>query len=250
MRAPFVVVDDALDGAVAGALVALDDDRSHHLRRVLRRRDGAVVEVTDGRGRVASAVLRDGGLELTARAVVRPPPSPGVRVLHAVPKARGLDEVVRTLAELGVTSVQPVLTARTEARPRGEAATRAAERWRAIARSAAEQARSAHECTVLPVRSLDRAAHEAADGALSVVADPGATRPLGDVVVPDGPDGPITAVRLLIGPEGGLTPEEVAGLEAAGWVAARAGATVLRSVHAATVLVAAVKALTGHYSSG
>lgn len=246
MRTPFVVLDQSLDGAGAGTVVALDDDHRHHLQRVLRRGDGAELEVCDGRGRVAPAVLRDGAVELTDEVVTRPPGRPPVTVLHAVPKGRGLDEVVRTLAELGVASVVPVLTDRTEARPTGDAAVRVTTRWRLIARSAAEQARRAHTCDISAPRPLLDAIGEPAEGRVDVAAEPSATTTLGEAL---DRAAPVDAVRLLIGPEGGLTPGELADLRASAWQPARAGDTVLRSVHAATVLVAATMALTGHYSS-
>lgn len=240
------MVDRALEGAGAGTTVALGEDHRHHLRRVLRRDDGAALEVCDGRGHVAPAVLRGDSVELTDGAALHPRGSPLVTVLHAVPKGRGLDEVVRTLAELGVASLVPVLTDRTQARPTGEAARRVTTRWLAIARSAAEQARSAHTLEVSPPRPLADAMRQPGAGRVDVVAEPSATATLGDALAaPDAVD----EVRLLIGPEGGLTPAELGDLRACDWQPARAGDTVLRSVHAATVLVAATMALTGRYSS-
>lgn len=243
MRTPFLLVDRSLAAVAVGDVVALDEDQHHHLVRVLRRGDGDVVEMTDGDGGTAPAVLRGDTAVVTAPATVVPRPFPALTVVHALPKGRGLDDVVRTMAELGVARVEPVVTARTESRPRGDAAVRAADRWRAIARSAQQQARSAHRCEVsdpsaLAAREID------GDVEVAVVADPTATRCFGEVL------DTTTArrhVSLLIGPEGGLTTSEVDEHVERGWVAARAGDTVLRSVHAATVLVAATMALTGYY---
>lgn len=251
MRIPFVHLDLPLDGVATGAVLPLSDEQQHHLTTVLRRADGDDLEVADGVGRTAPAVLRshpDGvvGAEVVGDVVVHPRRTPDVHVLHALPKGRGLDEVVRTLTELGVSRVEPLVTHRTEARPHGAGAERAARRWRQIASSAEAQARNPHRCEVLPPRRLVVDDEHVAPDEIAVVAVPGARVSLGHVV---GRAAPPSRVRLLVGPEGGLTDEEVAGLVGRGWTAARAGDTVLRSVHAATVLVAATMALTGRYSS-
>ncbi len=55
MRTPFVLTEQGLAGLDAGAVVPLGEDRVHHLRRVLRRDDGAELELTDGHGHLAPA---------------------------------------------------------------------------------------------------------------------------------------------------------------------------------------------------
>lgn len=265
MRVPYVIVDDPLGSVAEGATVPLGEDEQHHLTRVLRRTDGDEVELCDGRGRTVAAVLAGAGAVLTGDVVHHRRPRPDVTVVHAVPKGRGLDEVVRTLAELGVATVVPVVTARTESRPTGARAQRAVARWRAVARAAASQARSPYVCEVASLAPLrpgeapvagDAAADEpvgdrrpgdarAAAGRLDLVADPSAPRGIGELLPSTG-DVP-GAIRVLVGPEGGLTDGELDGLVAAGWEPVRVGDTVLRSVHAATVVVAAAMALAGRY---
>lgn len=259
MRTPMLLVEDRLEGLGVGDVVALDDRQQHHLRRVLRRRDGDELVVGDGRGRRAAAALAGDAAELVEEVELVHAPTPAIVVAHALPKGRGLDEVVRTLAELGVARVDPVVTARTTSRPDGDRAARVAERWRDIARSAAEQAHSAHVCEVgTPVPLAAYVGGVGREGRLSagvvdethevdevlVVAEPAARSSLGAVLAGRPPP---ARVRLLVGPEGGFTDDELSELEAGGWELARAGDTVLRSVHAATVLVAATLALVGRY---
>ena len=247
MRTPFVLVPGSLAGLDAGAAVALADDRLHHLRRVLRRDDGADLEVTDGAGRVATGRLVADRVRLTGPARVVPAPAPAVTVLQAVPKGRALDEIVRTLCELGVAAVHPVLTAHTESRPTGSRAQSVGERLRAVAESALQQARSAHLCSISDPAELAVTLRSLPEAASRLAAHPGAATSLARQLADRGPGGPI---QLLIGPEGGLADHELEDLVAEGWVAVRAGDTVLRTVHAATVLTAAVLALTGRFGDG
>lgn len=250
MRTPLVLVDASLADRVAGDRVPLSGDDEHHLRRVLRRGDGDEVEVTDGAGGRARARLAAGGVVLDAAPVVTPAPVPAVRVLHAVPKGRGLDEVVRTCTELGVAELVPVVTARCVSRPSGDRAASAVERWRAVADAALGQARRSHRMVVGPVTPLDRAMTDVVtSGGFSLVAHPDAPRGLGTTLRVISTERDIRSITVAVGPEGGLTSEEVQTMEEHGFTAVHLGPTVLRSVHAATVVVAAVNALSGRYDT-
>lgn len=246
MRTPHVLVSHPLDGVDVGAAVALTEDRVHHLRRVLRRDDGAAVEVTDGAGRVAPARLVGDRVRLTGPVRAIPAPVPAITVLHAVPKGRALDEIVRTLAELGVAQVVPVITDHTEARPTGDRARAVGDRLRAVAASALQQAHSAHLCEVGDPADLALTLRDLPAAATRLAAHPAADVTLGARMATARPEAPI---QLLIGPEGGLSEREVADLRASGWTPVLAGDTVLRTVHAATVLVAAVLAFAGRFGT-
>lgn len=244
MRIPYVLVAHALDGLAEGAAVPLPEDRVHHLQTVLRRGDGDPVEVTDGSGNVAEGVLVGEQVRLSTDVRAVPPPVPSITVLHAVPKGRALDEIVRTLAELGVAAVLPVLTEHTESRPTGDRARSVGDRLRAVSDSALQQAQSAHICQVGDPARLEVTLRDLPTDATALVAHPTARATLGAHMATVSPERPI---QLLIGPEGGISEAELEGLRAAGWTAVRAGRTVLRTVHAATVLTSAVLALTGRF---
>lgn len=244
MRTPWVLVPVSLAGLEAGAAVPLPEDRVHHLRTVLRRDDGDPVELTDGDGRAAAGVLVGTHVELGAPARQVPAPTPAITVLHAVPKGRALDEIVRTLCELGVARILPVLTEHTEARPTGDRARSVGDRLRAVAVSALQQAHSAHLCRVGDPARLVVTLRDLDPGATALAAHPDARTTLGAHMVTVSPQRPI---HLLIGPEGGISDRELEMLADRGWTAVRAGPTVLRTVHAATVLTAAVLAFSGRF---
>lgn len=200
----------------------LDPVQSRHAARVLRLRPGDAVELFDGlglegRGVIASASAR--AVTIRVEQVGREPEAAGLTVASAVPKGRRADFMIEKLSELNVAAFRPVRWARGVRVPSASALAR-------FGRIAVESAKQCGRSRVM--RILEPAAPEELRGRL-VVADPEASERLapgaGDVVV--------------IGPEGGLTPEERRRL--AGAAFARLAPTVLR-VETAAVAAAAILA--------
>jgi 16S rRNA (uracil1498-N3)-methyltransferase len=239
--APYVHVAEPLTGGEVGSIVPLGPDDEHHLRRVLRPRTGAEVVLADGRGHVAGGRLTSDGVALTATPVTTARPTPRLTVVQALPKARRFDEVVRQVTELGADRIVPVMAERSVARVEGDRATKAVERWRAVARAAAEQARRAWLPEVTTVTRLGALASALA-GSVTLVAHPSGARPLPELV----PSGAV-ALAVAIGPEGGWSDDEVAALVTAGATTATLGPTVLRTEHAAAAALAVLAATTGRW---
>jgi 16S rRNA (uracil1498-N3)-methyltransferase len=116
-------------------------------------------------------------------------------------------------------------------------------RWRAVARSAARQSRRAHIPPVDGVLSTavltQRIRDEVAGGAVVLVLHESATDRIADVAVPQA-----RSLLLVVGPEGGVAPEELAALTDAGAIAVRLGPQVLRTSTAAAVALGALGVLT------
>lgn len=239
---PHVVLPPAvIDGQQAAVL----GDDAHHLARVLRVGVGDPVSVTDGVGGLWQARVADVGrevrLSLGARADI-PAPTPAVHVVQALPKQRKFDDVVRMLTEVGVAVIHPATTTRGEVDPPADRADRALARWRAVASAATKQSRRAWLPTLTPVQPWAEAIDAAhAPGTLGLVCWEEAVTPLGRVLGDEQPE----RLLLAIGPEGGLTADEVA---ASGLPAVTLGATVLRTETAAIVAVSAALALLGRFS--
>ncbi len=235
---PYVHVDDALDAATVGDRVALAPAAHRHLTTVLRLTDGDVVEVADGAGVDAQAVLVADGLELTSAPRRHRPTTPRIVVAQAVPKGRRFDEVLRQVTELGVDRVVPLHTDRGVVRFDARRRERAAERWAAVIRAACEQARRPWRPSLAPVTpavdfvTADHlVAHPGGDGLAAAVGDaPGV--------------GELTAV---IGPEGGFSDAEVSAFASAGARLVGLGPYVLRSEHAAAAAVTALSVLSGRW---
>lgn len=222
-----------------GDEVVLEGDDAHHLARVLRARPGDRLTLADGSGAVATAVVRTVASSVTCQVLERREvvaPRPALSVVHALPKGRKLDDVVQRLTELGVERLVAVHSARSQVRLHGERAERALRRWRAVALAAAKQSRRAR----LPeISGVGEWADAFAGAEAGVVLWEEAERPLGAAL---GRGAGVAELVLAVGPEGGLTPEEVA---LTGLPAASLGPTILRTETAALVGAAATMALTG-----
>ena len=248
MPDPYVLLTPgALDGLAPRDVVVPDDDADRHLRTVLRLRPGAAVQVGDGAGTTVAGVLRDDAIELADTPVHTPRARPRLRVVHALPKGRKLDEVVRTLTELGVDRITPVSSARSVVRLEGAKADRARQRWRAVARSAVTQSRRAWLPDIDAPADLDRwlAGVDHLDG---VVAHVGARASLRSVMAPFARTaGEVVELCLAVGPEGGWTDEEADALAVAGLAVVGLGPTVLRTEHAASALTAVAAYALGRF---
>jgi 16S rRNA (uracil1498-N3)-methyltransferase len=230
----FFVGPGQLDGDVA----VLRGTEGRHLAVVLRARPGDPVSLADGSGRLyQAAVTQVAGDDVRLRIVALhdvPPLLPPLAVVHGLPKGRKLDDVIQRLTELGVDRIAPVHSRRGQARLSGDRAARAGARWRAIALAAAKQSRRAH----LPqIEDVGEWTDAFSAGTRGVVLWEASTRPLaGALTAALAGAGNDTELVLAVGPEGGLTEEEV---RACGLVDASLGATVLRTETAALVAAAA-----------
>jgi 16S rRNA (uracil1498-N3)-methyltransferase len=202
----------------------LDSRDHHHLVRVLRLALGSDVTAGDGAGVWRPCRLTDGPvLEIAGPSVGEPRPEPPITVAFALVKGERPELAVQKLTELGVDRIAPFVAGRSVVRWEPARADRQVERWRAIARQAAMQCRRTWLPEVAPVATFD-----------SVAALPGAV--LADAAgAPPSLDRPV----VLVGPEGGWTPEE----RVSGLPTVRLGAHVLRAETAAITAGAVLTAL-------
>jgi 16S rRNA (uracil1498-N3)-methyltransferase len=203
----------------------VDADDRHHLMRVLRLRDGEAVTVADGRGRWRECVWRNGALEPAGPSTDDVAPDPPVTVAFALTKGERPEWVVQKLTEVGVDIILPFRAARSVVRWDETKAAAATERWRRVAREAAMQCRRTRLPHIAPVTDFA--------GAVSAVGPGGALAAAGG----DPPD--LVRPAVLVGPEGGWSPDELAcGLPAVGL-----GPTVLRAETAAVAAAVVLCAL-------
>lgn len=225
----------------AGGVCTLPEGTAHHAVHVLRLREGDEITAFDGRGgeyasRIASIQrLRISVDVLQHRAIERESPH-RVTLVQAVSAGEKMDSTLRKAVELGVAAVQPVLSARSVARPKGERAETRREHWRKVTIAACEQCGRNRIPEVHPL--IDLAAYQAPDEASKILLSPSAERLFSKVVAG-------AQFVLVAGPEAGLTEAEEAALVNAGFVPASLGARVLRTETAAVAALAALNALRG-----
>jgi len=197
-----------------GDSVEITGADGHHLQRVRRLRAGEHVTVADGLGawrRYEIEAVESGRLRLGARSIrfVEPDIRPRVSLAVALTKSGALDTVVTRCTEIGVSRITPIRTRRCVVRWDAAQAERAVERLRVTAREAAAQSRRARLPEIGAVAGLadfDRAG--------VVVADRGGA-PVRALWPAEGFRKEILSMEFtaVVGPEGGLDPEELTALE-------------------------------------
>jgi 16S rRNA (uracil1498-N3)-methyltransferase len=238
---------ESLSGATVGSLVEVTGDEAHHAVAVRRLREGERVVLTDGLGTsVLGSVASTGKRQLTVAvdSVERTDrPDPAFTVVQALPKGDRGELAVEVLTEVGVDVVVPWAASRSVAVWKGERAVKSHARWQATAREAAKQSRRSWLPTVAPLASTGDLATVVGAAELAVVLHEDATTPLSAVDVPAS-----GRIVVVVGPEGGIAPDELAALERAGARSVRLGAEVLRTSTAGVVAVAALLARTPRWS--
>ena len=224
---------------ISGDRVAFDADETRHLVRVLRLGPGDVVTATDGRGGAWAVRLLTVGDEATGTivgAASLAAESPlAIALVQAVPKSDRMDAIVRATTELGVARILPALTERTVVHLDAAQVGARARRWQRVAREATKQCGRA----VVPIVEAPRplaewiASEQGADLRLCFWETEGA--PLSRVL--ERRDRPRSA-SVIVGPEGGLTRDEVASASSAGYVAVTLGERILRTDTAGPAIVA------------
>jgi len=243
----------------SGDRAALTGAHAAHLSRTLRARIGQQFEVACGdrvRRATVSSVQDERvefalGEEVAARAAVP------LTLLLAVFKFDRMEWAIEKCTELNVTTIVPVIARRTE-KHLALAADKRVERWRRIAREAAEQSRRIAPPEIGdPVKLSDALALNTTMGEvdltgasnLSVVNVPGDLRIVlaeseHEASLVDLLRAPfeVTSLALAVGPEGGWTGEELQSFATSRWIAASLGDTILRAETAAIAAVAIARA--------
>lgn len=217
--------------------VSLAAEEAHHLLHVLRARDGETVTMFDGHGREATARLavgtRDSACLHVLEELVCPPPPVRIVLIQSIPKGPKMDLIIEKATELGASAILPAITDRTIVRLNAEQRVERVERWKRIALSAVKQCGTPHIPEIAPVRDLPEILKAPGKQDLFLVATLEVkTMPMAAAIARVGNQN-IREAAVLIGPEGDLTPEEVALAESAGAIPVSLGRTVLRSETAA-----------------
>jgi 16S rRNA (uracil1498-N3)-methyltransferase len=217
-------------------LVEVADDQAHHIANVLRLGVGAIVSVFDGEGRewlgrISSVTRAKVVITLGERKDAAPEPPVEVTLAIGLLKGDQMSQVVRDATALGVRRVVPFLSRHTAiARPSAWADLR--QRWQRIAVSAASQSGRAVVPEIADVIAFEELLQSVHDR-LVVCVEPAQGQ------VPDGRVGQRPeAATVVIGPEGGWAPDEIARAREGGGVLVSLGPRTLRAELAPVVALA------------
>lgn len=242
MTLPLFLVDPALlEGAAVGSPLVLGGAEGRHAATVRRIGAGEQVMLADGRGlRVTCRVVGAGAAELelvVADVLPEPEPQPRFVLVQALAKGDRDDQAVEAATEYGVDEVVPWQAARSIVQWRGERGEKARRKWESAVQAATKQSRRARTPVVAPLATTAALAARIGAAAAAYVLHEGATMSLARQELPAQGD-----VLVVIGPEGGITDQEIATFEAAGAVTVRLGPTVLRSSSAGPAALAVLSA--------
>ncbi len=225
----------------SGAHIALDKNACNHLLKVLRLKDGQSFLLFSGDGNEYPATLEVTGKKATAHlgeAIQVQCESPlEIHLYQGISKGERMDFAIQKSVELGVTSITPVFCQRTVVNLRGERLDKKCLHWKAVAISACEQSGRAVIPEIRAAISFSECLNS--DAHNRIFLDPHSFTKLKQLEPDTGSFG------ILIGPEGGLTEDEILAAKQAGFIGVTMGPRILRTETAALASIAAVQNLWG-----
>lgn len=250
MSAPVFLCPEVADARVGDTLV-LNGPEGHHASQVRRLGVGEAIDLVDGKGARASGVVVTvsvGRVEARVDAITRDADRPFVLV-QALAKGGRDESGIEAATELGVTRVIPWEASRSVVRWTGRKAESGRERWAAVVLSAAKVARRALvpgvESLVTTPRLVTLVEEAVSAGAVVLLLHEEAGT---GIVERAGRVGASKEAWVIVGPEGGISDEEVSALAGAGALPTRLGPYVLRSGTAGPAALAALSALGGAWT--
>jgi 16S rRNA (uracil1498-N3)-methyltransferase len=215
-----------------GAIYEFDGEDAHHAVRVLRMTAGEIFMLSDGEGawsEVKVFAVKKKSLEVQVLSSgFQEPLRTSITVVQAIPKGDRAKEAIELLTEAGVDTIIPWTSSRSIGK--------GTDKFAITAREASKQSRRLRIPRVVDAASTDQICALIKQSSCTVVFHESAPSALSELKLPLG----ISDVVIIIGPEGGITDEELARFSDAGAVLSRMGRPVLRSAHAG---IAAVSAL-------
>ena len=244
MRIPRIYTDSPLN---EGVTADLDDNAAQHVGRVLRMQPGQELLLFNGDGNDYPATITEARKKRVAVQVGSPvenvTESPLELVLgQTLSKGDRMDYAVQKAVEMGVSRIVPLSTERCDVKLKGDREDKRLRHWQSVAISAAEQCGRARVPEILPVMALPDWFEHTRDCDLRLVLHHRTQQSLNTMAKP-------SRVALMIGPEGGLNPEEINAAETAGFLPVALGPRVLRTETAPVAALALCQWLWGDIGS-
>jgi 16S rRNA (uracil1498-N3)-methyltransferase len=250
LTSPRIYSPETLRNATSCELGA---DNLRYLKTVLRLKPGDAIFVFDGYGHEFEARIENFS---ASGATVRlgaplPPAERKIRLTLAqgIPKAGKMDEIVRTAAELGTDVIIPLTAARSVRRIEGEKSAAKVARWQKIVREAARCTRNSYVTVVEPVLSFADMLVRADSGARKLIFWEEEDRQTIREVLQDRRFSGMTHYFIIVGPEGGLTREEVDRARESGFISVSLGRQILKVETAAAAILSIIQYEKGIFSN-
>ena len=223
-------------------VLELPESVHRHAVQVLRMKPGALLRLFDGQGTEVEAILslvekKCSQVELgqTLNAITESPLN--ITLLQGISRGERMDYAIQKAVELGVNTIMPVVTERCNVQLSGDRAAKRLAHWQGVITSASEQSGRNRLAELAAVTDFETALVQS-QSELKLVLDPLARQSFTDLQ-------PCSQLTLLIGPEGGLSEQEVQQAQQAGFTAVKFGPRILRTETASTAALAVVQTLWG-----
>lgn len=231
----------------------LGHDNYRYLKQVLRLEPGSRITIFDGFGHEFAAAIKsftadDVVVELKEAIACTNTNPIKITLGQALPKAGKMDLIVRTAAELGTDIIIPFTAARSVSRIAKDKSAAKTERWRKISREAARCCRSAQIAEVLPLASFEDMLTMAWSGSLKMIFwEEEDQKSIKDMLT----NKSWTSAKdifIIVGPEGGLSRDEIAQAQEAGFISVSLGRQILKVETAAMAIISIIQYEKGIFS--
>lgn len=222
-----------------GATVVLDGPEGRHAATVRRIRAGEQVIIADGHGRGVKGPVVDTTKSIVTvevrQTLIAPEPALEITVAQALAKGDRSDLACEMITELGATKIIPWQSSRSIVRWSADRAEKSQAKWQATVREATKQSRRLRIPVVDEVVSTKQLTSKIADHDLTLVLHEEATVSLPQIELPGS-----GRIMIIVGPEGGIAPDELDALAEAGGKPVLVSDAVLRTSTAAAVAIAGI----------
>lgn len=243
MRIPRIYTSDTL---AADTSVELDSAASNHVGKVLRMKAGQQLILFNGSGTDFTATITEVAkkhvtvaIESTTEIASESPLASHIG--QVMSRGDRMDYMIQKSTELGVTDITPLTSERCEVKLKGDREEKRIKQWQQIAISAAEQCGRSQIPTIHPVTTVEDWVNSKPEDSLGLVLHHRTTQQITDIKKPNN-------VRLLIGPEGGLSEAEIAMAIDKQFVATTFGPRVFRTETAPVAALSILQWLWGDFN--
>lgn len=239
-----------------GDHVCVEGDEARHAQKAQRLREGEILDLVDGQGTRVTAKVASGPREVLTVEVLavlcEEEPRPAFVLVQALAKGGRDEQAVETATEMGVDRVIPWAASRSIVRWDAKKKQSGRDRWQRVATAAAKQSRRARIPEVSNLHTgkqlVEQVAETVQDGGVVLIAHESGSPSLTEVVAEMEPtllQAP--SVTVIIGPEGGISDDELQDLIEAGGTVVTLGSVVMRSSTAGPALLAALNYILGRW---
>lgn len=228
-----------------GKVVTLSDDLRKHLQTVLRLQAGERIQLFNGTGQVATSILRDDSTIELQDVMHYPAPNCFLTLIQGLPKGDKLELILQKGTELGVNQFYLTTMERSVGRLKSARKVKRLERWQKIIQEAARQSQQYH-LPQLKADALLPNVLSTVKADLKLLLWEESAKPLEAVL----PQLPPQRIAVVVGPEGGISRDEVLQAEGEGYQPVSLGPRILRTETAGLAIMTILQYLYGDLALG